>query len=88
MSFLQDIQNSQLLCFFDELGRACCYYQDGSIQFVSSKSFAAEYNYVGRTERVVARGGDPEAPEIYYKTKSFKLNKHMVLKCGPVSHAC
>ncbi len=45
-----------------------------------------EYDFMGRTEKTVI-GDEPTQPSLYYKTKTIKLNKFMVLKCNPVGIA-
>ena len=43
----------------------------------------AEYNFAGRTEKT-SISGVGSGTDLYYKPRSFKLNKYITLKCSKV----
>ena len=44
----------------------------------------AEYDFAGRTEKTSISGGGSPGTDLYYKPRSFKLNKYITLKCSKV----
>ena len=44
----------------------------------------AEYDFAGRTEKTSISGGGSQGTDLYYKPRSFKLNKYITLKCSKV----